>query len=67
MTDDYGHKVIQGQVCFKRRYLEKDSTSRKEQLFKLINKFAFFFKDNVVYPFVNFTENLQKNYQSHSK
>ena len=56
MTDDYGHKVIQGQVCFKGRYLEKDSTSRKEQSFKLMNKFAFFFKDNVVYPFVNFTE-----------
>ena len=56
MTDDYGHNVIQGQVCFKGLYLEKDSTSQKEQSFKLINKFAFFFKDNVVYPFVNFME-----------
>ena len=53
-VDDYGHKVPAGQSCIRGSYLEKTSTNKNGDNYKLMTKIVYFYKESVVYPFVNF-------------
>ena len=54
ICDDYGVKVGLGQKYLYGKFLEKEGTCRGGQKFKLMRKTTFFYKESVVYPFVNF-------------
>ena len=53
-TDDYGHCISSGQKYVAGKYLEKVGSKKQCQINKLMKKNVYFFKDNIIYPFVNF-------------
>ena len=53
IVDEYGHKILEGQIYLKGHYLERISDTKKNIKYKLMNKTVYFFKENTVYPFVN--------------
>lgn len=55
ITDDYGNRIAPGLSCIEGRFLEKVEASAKGFLFKLSKKKTYFFRESVVYPFVQFT------------
>ena len=54
LTDDYGHCTSSGQKYVASKYLEKVVSKKQCQTYKLMRKNVYFFKDNIIYPFVNF-------------
>ena len=60
MVDDYGHTIAAGMEYLVGSYLEKCNETKNGQLFKMMGKDVFFFKEthlfSIVYPFVNFQE-----------
>ena len=56
MVDDYGHTIATGMEYLVGSYLEKCNETKKGQLFKMLGKDVFFFKETIVYSFVNFQE-----------
>ena len=60
MSDDYGHKISMGQMFIRGNYLEKVYSSNKTSAkYKCMEKLVYFYKGNVVYPFVNFEKQNQ--------
>ena len=51
LTDHYGHC---GQKYVAGKYLEKVWSKKQCQTYKLMQNNAYFFKYNIIYPFVNF-------------
>ena len=54
--DAYGHSVPKGVAFMKGNFLEKIQDSTNGQIFKLPKKITFFYKESVLYPYVNFKE-----------
>ena len=50
--DNYGPTVMPGQSYLLGQYLENIYSNNKGHMYKLMEKTAIFFKENVVYPFV---------------
>ena len=55
MTDDYNNIIAAGMDYVEGKFLEKLHVVQKGTLYKLSKKKTYFFKDSVVYPFVQFT------------
>ena len=54
--DDYGN-TIPGNTCyFSGHFLERVCHNKNDQLFKISKKVTFFYKDNVIYPYVPVVE-----------
>ena len=56
MTGDYNNKIAPGQSYIEGKFMKKVDILDKSFLFKVSKKRTFFFKESVVYPFVQFTE-----------
>ena len=56
-TDDYGHSIIAGARYITGNFPERTSYLTAQQVFRLSKKVTFFYKESVVYPFVNIIEN----------
>ena len=54
VVDDYGNIVAPGLSYIEGRFMEKVDILSKGYLYKLSKKRTFFFKESVVYPFVQF-------------
>ena len=55
MHDDYHHTVAGGHEYIEGQFMEKvDDMPNKGILYKLMPKKTFFYKESVVYPFVQF-------------
>ena len=52
VCDDYSHHIKAGQHYVEGHYLERESTSIKGQTFNLMKLKVYFYKESVVYPFV---------------
>ena len=63
IVDDYGHQIAIGQSYLIGNYFEKEarSSSKHGQMYKCMKKKVFFYKESVVYPFVNL-ESRKNNY-----
>ena len=55
-VDDHGNAVGQGVRYLKGHFLEKTDEKDNRKLYKLSKKQTFFYRENVVYPYVNFQE-----------
>ena len=55
MTDDYNNIIAAGMDYVEGNFLEKLHVVQKGTLYKLSKKKTYFFKESVVYPFVQFT------------
>ena len=55
MIDDYENVIAPGLPYIEGRFMEKVDVLAKGYLYKLSKKKRFFFKESVVYPFVQFT------------
>ena len=53
---DYGHVIIPGSEYVKGNFLERTSHSDVKQTYKISRKLSYFYKESVLYPFVNFKE-----------
>ena len=53
LTDEYGVKVGAGQMFYMGSFLEQSRAVKSGIYYKKMKKRAFFFKESVVYPFVN--------------
>ena len=56
VSDDYGHIVTPGQKYMLGHFLEQVSDQITSKTYKLIDKETIFYRESVVYPFVNVTE-----------
>ena len=56
MVDDYRHTITAGMEYLVGSYLKKCNETKKGPLFKIMGKDVFFFRETIVYPFVNFQE-----------
>ena len=54
LTDNYGHCISSSQKYVAGKYLEKVGSKKQCQTYKLMKKNVYFFKDNIIYLFVNF-------------
>ena len=61
VCDDYGHIVTPGQKYMLGHSLEQVSGPITSKIYKLIDKETIFYKENIVYPFVNVTEKKGKH------
>ena len=57
IVGECGHKIIEGQIYLKGHYLGRISDTKKNIKYKLMNKTVYFFKENIIYPFINFEIN----------
>ena len=57
MTDDYGNIIALGLNYIEGKFMDKVDTLAEGFLYKLSKKKTYFFKESVVYPFVQFTAN----------
>ena len=55
IEDDYGHKISQGQQYVVGNFLERTRSTKKGLLLKKESKKTYFFKESIVYPFVQFS------------
>ena len=53
ITDDCGHNIAPGQTYIHAFYYEKQKTTRNSQVYLLMNKVAYLYRDSIVYPYVN--------------
>ena len=51
--DRYGHAIPPGHMFVRERYLERMEDTNKEQMYKLMLKEVFLYKESIVYLFVN--------------
>ena len=56
VSDDYGHIVTPGQKYMQGHFLEQVSDQITSKAYKLTDKETIFYRESVVYPFVNVTE-----------
>ena len=57
MTDSYNHEIKAGQDYIHGHYLEKDSENKNGTLYRIHeNNDVYFFKESIIYPFVNVEE-----------
>ena len=62
MKDSYTHEVSNGQDYIWGHYLEKETHERKGVLYFVdTSKYVYFFRENIVYPFVNMEEKRSRN------
>ena len=54
--DDYGYAIVAGQSYIIGDFLKKSSSNSKGHYFKVDNKTSYFYHENIVYPFAQFTE-----------
>ena len=54
MIDDYQHVIPPGISCLEGRYLEQHGENRSNLVFKMNKNKVYFYKECVVYPFVNY-------------
>jgi len=54
-TDDYNNIITPGMDYIEGKFMEKVHIEPKGTLYKLSKKKAYFFKESLVYPFVQFT------------
>ena len=55
IEDDYGHRISQGQQYVVGNFLERTRSTKKGLLLKKESKKTYFFKESIVYPFVQFS------------
>ena len=56
-VDDYGHIIPAGTTYLPGNFLERTSYETKSVTYKMLNhKVTYFYKESVVFPFVNFAE-----------
>lgn len=60
VIDDYLHKIPPGEEYLVGHYLERESSNSKGQLFYVTKKEVYFYKECIVYPFVNLKERKNK-------
>ena len=51
--DDYGN-IAAGQTVLESNFVERADLTKRKHKFKLVDKTTFFYKESVVYPFINF-------------
>ena len=56
ITDDYGHNIAPEQPYIRSSYYEMRKTTRNSQVYLLINKVAYLYKDSIMYPHFNTVE-----------
>ena len=56
VSDDYGHIVTPGQKYMLGHFLEQVSDQITSKTYKLIDKETIFYRESVLYPFLNVTE-----------
>lgn len=54
--DDYGNIIPKGATYFKGNFLERVNETIKLEVYKLSKKTTYFYKENILYPYVNFNE-----------
>ena len=54
--DDYGNVFAEGTNHLAGHFLEKNSETETKQIFQLTSKTAYFHKEIILYPYVQFTE-----------
>ena len=54
LTDYYGHCISSGQKYVAGKYLEKVGAKKQCQTYEWMQKNVYFFKENMIYLFVNF-------------
>ncbi len=54
--DDYGIVIPHGALFLKGRFLEMVVEKGSHRVYKLSKKITYFYKENVIYPFVNMAE-----------
>ena len=54
--DDYGNVFAEGNSYLARHFLEKISETEMKQTFQLTSKTTYFYKESILYPYVQFTE-----------
>ena len=54
IVDEYGHKIIKGQIYLKGHNLENKGYHKKNIKNKLMTKTLYFFKENIMYSLKNF-------------
>ena len=54
LTDKCRHCISNGQKYVADKYLEKVGSKKQCQTYKLMKKNVYFFKNNIIYLFVNF-------------
>ena len=55
-VDDYGNKIPAGINFLKGNFLERDNTTKTSTIFRLSKKSTFFYKETVVFPYVEIEE-----------
>ena len=55
IEDDYGQNIFQRQQYVVGNFLERTRSTKKGLLFKEESKKTYFFKESIVYPFVQFS------------
>ena len=57
IVHEHDHEIIEGQIYQEGHYWERIRDTKKNIKYKLMNKIVHFFKENIVYPFINFEIN----------
>ena len=55
-VDDYGNSIPAGTIYFCGNFLERDTVGMKSVTYKLSHKTTYFYKESVIFPYVNFDE-----------
>ena len=56
ITGDYGQNIALGQTYIHASYYEMQKTTRNSQVYLLMNKVAYLYKDSIMYPHFNTVE-----------
>ena len=56
ITDDCGHNIARVKTYICDSYYEKQKTNRNSQVYSLMNKVAYLYKDSIVCPYINSVE-----------
>lgn len=66
VKDDYENVVVRGESFFKGHFLEMIKEKKSHKVFKLSSKITFFYKESVIYPFINMEETDKGFHQLHN-
>ena len=53
ITDNYGHDIAPGQTYIHASHYEKQKATRNTQVYLLMNKAAYLYRDSIVYLYIN--------------
>ena len=56
VTDGYGHMIPAGHSYVRGKYMEKQGETKHGKRYTCMKKDVYFYKESVVYPFVNFQQ-----------